>query len=261
MTSDRPAPEQKGVAMDSTALTSRRALLTGTVAGLAALAAQALSRPAPVAAHDADDVWLGHDNAVAGTTTVRDTTTTGGGFITFLGYAPPNGTGVYGEATSGYGVIGHGTSGIGVAGFSGSSDGVAGTSNARNGVAGHTTSSDASGVYGEALKGGYGVAGRTASGDKPGTFGDNTGAGPGVLGQSVSGTGVVGRALGPGAVGVVGRSDLGRGGRFHGKRAQIKLVPSTAATHPASGSAGDIFLDASKRLWLCKGSTIWALIA
>jgi hypothetical protein len=37
----------------------------------------------------------------------------------------------------------------------------------------------------------------------------------------------------------------------------LRLVPSTATTHPASGAAGDLFLDHSNRLWLCTGGTSW----
>jgi hypothetical protein len=56
---------------------------------------------------------------------------------------------------------------------------------------------------------------------------------------------------------VFGESVEGRGGRFKGKKAQIRLHPSTDATHPTSGSGGDLFVDASKRLWFCKGGTSW----
>ena len=44
---------------------------------------------------------------------------------------------------------------------------------------------------------------------------------------------------------------LGRGGQFSGKKAQLRLIPSTATTHPAAGQAGDLFLDKTARLWLC----------
>jgi hypothetical protein len=137
--------------------------------------------------------------------------------------------------------------------------GVFARSGTGNAVYARTSSHDASGVYGENVQDGYGVAGRTGSGSKPATLGDNTGAGRGVLGVSAAGAGVAGLSHGIDARGngVEGRSDAGRGGRFSGKKAQIKLDPSTAATHPASGAVGDIFLDASKRLWLCKGGTSW----
>ena len=62
-------------------------------------------------------------------------------------------------------------------------------------------------------------------------------------------------------VGVLGQSGSGRGGRFSGGKAQIRLDPSSAATHPDTGAAGDLFVDSAKRLWFCKGSTTWVQIA
>jgi hypothetical protein len=71
---------------------------------------------------------------------------------------------------------------------------------------------------------------------------------------------IIGRTDGSGA-GVDGRSSKGTGGRFSGKTSQITLVPSTASTHPTSGSAGQLFVDRSKRLWFCKGGTNWKQLA
>ena len=82
----------------------------------------------------------------------------------------------------------------------------------------------------------------------------------GVVGESTgNGHGTWGKAAGFGD-GVYGESANGRGGHFKGKKAQLRLDPSTAATHPSSGAAGAIFLDKSKRLWLCKGGTSWVRI-
>ena len=53
----------------------------------------------------------------------------------------------------------------------------------------------------------------------------------------------------------------GRGGVFTGGSSQIRLMPSTSATHPTNGLAGDLFLDAGNRLWLCKGTTAWVQVA
>jgi hypothetical protein len=61
--------------------------------------------------------------------------------------------------------------------------------------------------------------------------------------------------------GIYATSANGSGGKFGGKTAQITLVPSTASSHPASGSAGQIFVDASKRLWYCKGGADWHQLA
>jgi hypothetical protein len=61
--------------------------------------------------------------------------------------------------------------------------------------------------------------------------------------------------------GINGTSAGGVGGRFTGKTAQVQLVPTTASTHPASGSAGQLYVDRSKRLWYCKGGTSWKQLA
>jgi hypothetical protein len=60
--------------------------------------------------------------------------------------------------------------------------------------------------------------------------------------------------------GVEGISTTGRGVVASGNSAQLKLVPSTAKSHPVSGQAGDLFLDSSHRLWLCKGQKNWKLL-
>lgn len=62
---------------------------------------------------------------------------------------------------------------------------------------------------------------------------------------------VRGETAGVGA-GIEGASKLGRGGSFAGKLAAIRLVPSAAATHPAGGVRGDLFVDNAGRLWYCK---------
>jgi hypothetical protein len=88
----------------------------------------------------------------------------------------------------------------------------------------------------------------------------------GVLGKNNgSGTasvGVRGVHAGTGN-GVNGTSAGGRGGVFQGGAAQLRLQPSTHPTHPTAGLSGDLFLDSSKRLWLCvKGGSkaVWKQI-
>jgi hypothetical protein len=68
-------------------------------------------------------------------------------------------------------------------------------------------------------------------------------------------TGVYGVANAAAGVGVAGTSALGRGGQFSGKKAQLRLVPSTAASHPSTGAKGDVFVDTSGRLWFYNGAT------
>lgn len=61
--------------------------------------------------------------------------------------------------------------------------------------------------------------------------------------------------------GVEGVSAAGVGGSFSGKTAQVRLVPSSAPSHPSSGSAGQLFVDSAERLWFCRGGTNWKRLA
>jgi len=115
-----------------------------------------------------------------------------------------------------------------------------------------------------------------------GTGGRNTGSGPGVYGQAATGAGVYGTShAGPGVFGYVSSSSEafyavnsgagpairavsghGRGGVFGGTSvAQIQLTPGGSTHHPASGSAGDFYVDHSARLWFCKGGKTWKQLA
>jgi hypothetical protein len=95
---------------------------------------------------------------------------------------------VAGANAAGIGVSGDSEVGTGVAGGSDSGNGVFGVSARRNGVEGQSSSSMASGVYGENDGGGFGTAGRSSGGvTSAGVLGDNTGFGAGVLGISASG--------------------------------------------------------------------------
>jgi hypothetical protein len=140
---------------------------------------------------------------------------------------------------------------------------VHGSSNSGVGVFG---SSSFYGVYG-ATQGGYGVAGYSAS--SYGIYGSSN-SGSAIRGDSGSRYGVVGVGAKGGiagfgdheaSVGVLGHSRAGRGGVFGGGLAPMRLLPSATKAHPASGRAGDLFVDQSKRLWFCKGGTIWKQLA
>ena len=61
--------------------------------------------------------------------------------------------------------------------------------------------------------------------------------------------------------GVEGQSALGVGGKFAGKAAQLELVPSTAVVPPATGAAGQLFVDRANRLWFCQGGSAWKQLA
>jgi hypothetical protein len=181
------------------------------------------------------------------------------------------GTGVHGEtrsASSGsIGVEGVSPHGIGVSGKSTNGTGVSGTGG---------SSSPGVGVVGTGNTGvsGTGVTGVSATGTGPGGVGVSAFApdlGVTATSSDPSGIGVQGIALGSGGRGVVGSSSAGtgvqgtsssgRGGIFTGGPAAIQLTPSTASTHPASGQAGDLFVDAGHNLWFCKGGSIWVKLA
>ena len=265
------------MAIDGVTARSRRALLLGAAGGLAALAAQAVGRPIGATAGQ-DPVLLNVENSGFLNPTKIRTTQASGAFEGISQYGPAlrghsqDGDGVagYGYGLTGRGVVGHGslkegvygdseassgvygksTSGFGVRAKSKTNTGVHGASESGYGIQGDSPSNY--GVYGTSGSS-YAVVGLSGSSIGVAGFGDS---GEGVYGMSASANGVHGFTSGT-AAGVLGESALGRGGRFKGKKAQIRLEPSTAATHPDSGAAGDIFVDASKRVWFCKGGDTW----
>jgi hypothetical protein len=155
--------DKSSVQSASAKLQSRRALLTGALAGIGAWAASVLGRATPVVATNGQPILQGADNSGSTDTLVRSSATTA-----FQGLA---------DATSGtmYGVRGRNssTAGAGVYGVAGATSG-----NSR-GVLGATSSSSGSGVRGEGP--GRGVEGISTSGI-------------GVYARSVSSTGVYGQS-------------------------------------------------------------------
>jgi hypothetical protein len=159
----------------------------------------------------------------------------------------PNSAAVYGEMTdpaaTGNGVVGLAFTGAGVMGASGSSGpGVLG-------IAG-----DAQAI----------VAWASDNNSAPALEVEHDGRGHGVYSHlesaSTTRAALRGNTLGTGA-GVDASSAQGVGGKFTGQKAQIYLVPSTASSHPASGSPGQLFVDKSKRLWYCTGTSTWLQLA
>jgi len=145
-----------------------------------------------------------------------------------------SGPGVYGQAATGAGLYGTSASGTGVTGASTGAG--SGNTGAGSGVYG-TNSSTGAGVYGTSHAG-PGVFGYVSSSSEA-FYAVNSGAGPAI--SAVSGH--------------------GRGGVFAGTSvAQIQLTPG-GSTHPASGSAGDLYVDHSARLWFCKGGKTWKQLA
>jgi len=92
------------------------------------------------------------------------------------------------------------------------------------------------------------------------TNGTNSAVNAAILNARSKASTITASTTGLGAA-IDGASTNGQGGRFRGKTAQIQLVPSTATTHPASGAAGQLFVDRSARLWFCRGGTSWKQLA
>jgi hypothetical protein len=274
--------EVSEMSIDNVARPTRRGVLAAAVGGLAALAANALGRPAALRADNGDAVLLGQTNFST----------------TFTGITQENDTGVVAlacvTAGSGPGVHGHSEKGYGVQGTSNASAGVYGRG-ISVGVHGEAISPTGTGVFAENTNvsnvENYGLAARTLGSLGRAVFGwsRSTGGGTGVWGQTDAGTGAAVRgyawdsdgATGKFGTGVIGTSGShafpppaplpntgvygiginGRGGVFKGDKAQVRLVASSASTHPSSGILGDLFLDQNKRLWFCKGGAIWTQIA
>jgi hypothetical protein len=215
------------------------------------------------------------------------------------GFSNSSGQGVYGFSNSGQGVYGYSNSGKALSGYSPAGYAVYAVSASATAIYASAVGPSAGygvhaigraiGLYGESDTGG-GIYGKSASGNgvtggstsgvgvfaashsdsRPAaigqSYGDNTGlqGQSGVIGPSTSPakTGVYGFATqDAGAKGMWGNSPTGRGGVFTGKVAQVRLTPSSAASHPSSGAKGDLFVDTSGRLWFCKGGTTWKQLA
>jgi hypothetical protein len=226
---------------------SRRALLSASVGGVAALAAGALVRPLAAQAANGDAIKVG-GSFIGTSTTLIENYHTGADVLqgssastgTGVGGSSASGTGVRGSSTSGFGVSGSSATSIGVDGRSSSGPGVTGGSVSGNGVTGSSNSGN--GVDGGSNSG-IGVFGSTFSATLPamaaGSLGGNTGVvgfsgiflpttpaktgvhgyadqdstARGVFGQSYAGTGVFGYSgpypvpSSPANIGVFGRSD------------------------------------------------------
>lgn len=139
------------------------------------------------------------------------------------------GTGVKGESTNG---SGHGVHGKGKNGVFGES-----STPGQNGVSGEHTNQGA-GVSGV---GRVGVIGFSHENGWNGVWGRHTANGRGVAGDSAQG------------VGVLGTSTSGIGGVFKGGKAQLRLVPGSAAGKPTSGThvKGELYMDSAARLFVC----------
>lgn len=235
---------------------SRRTLLrdTGTRVGGAALGAVAAmgatlgaATAVRAAGDDGDPITVGGTFTNAQTRTLLRNSTNGQALLVLnhqatggaLEASTAGGVAVAASSSSGFGVIASSTTGTGL--DASSEQGVGANVVSEQDIAVKARSSVDHAVLGRTL-------GKTAA----------------IRGESGVGCGVLGfngpfstQRPGPKNVGVHGASVDGRGGTFDGKLAAVRLMPSTAATHPTSGSRGDLFVDASGRLWYSRGGTAW----
>jgi hypothetical protein len=242
---------------------SRRELLAGAAGALGVIAAETIGRATPARAADGDPVLLGLENFSSTLTIIGSQ---GGGLeVVAAGSLGVEGTAA---ATDGIGVHGlGGQTGIGVLGAG--DIGVQGdapiASPNRVGVLGKADAVPAgTGVLGKSADG-SGVVGKSATGAGIyGVSGDYSGgsASGAAVGDSTTKAGVVGLTSAPTrAAGEFTHVAGGRGGLFSGGKAQLRLHPSSASTHPTKGQRGDLFVDKSGRLWFCKGRTTWVQLA
>jgi hypothetical protein len=287
----QPVSEVRAVAETTVSKSSRRALLGAAAGAAAATVVSAVARPLTADATTDHVSYLNNenDNTIVSARSVERAGFNGSGAgIAVYGFSESS-TAVRGQSHAGYGVYGSTRSGdAGVYGFSASNTGVYGKSTSASGVIGRSTS--ATGVYGFSTSGnavagfttsgegvngtsssGSGVVGINSSTSRPAVQGSNSGGNTGVQGYSGSdnpppsspaNTGVHGSAdKDATAIGVRGASSKGRGGLFTGALANVRLAPSSSATHPSSGQQGDLFVDASSNLWFCKGAATWVKLA
>jgi hypothetical protein len=263
------------MAIDSTTLRSRRAILTG---GLVAAVAGTLGRSPVALATDPNDVVLGGFNTA---TTVTRIANTAGAGSAIEAEATGAGTGIFATSPSGYGVWATSDSSAGVYAGSNSHNGVEGSSSSGHGVSGYSNSTTQAstvgwapyntgvqgycgpnnttpvspadtGVYGSADMDAtsVGVRGRSPAGS--GVIGSST-SGFGTQGISASGTGVYGQSDTNNAIygfnttsgaAILGYGQNGEGLRGHTTGASAAAIvghayTSTTGVAGISGPGGD----------------------
>lgn len=225
------------MAIDSTIPRTRRAILTGALGAAAAVAIDAVKRPAPAEAATAF-VVLGGPNTATDETSI---TNTSGGLTAFSAHASGSIQGVAGSSASGTGVSGSSNSGHGVEGYSPLATGVYGSSAATDhpGTVGWSRG-DETGVFGysnngsgsfpaiPAKTGVYGYANQDA--DARGVKGKSP-QGVGVEGDSTSYIGVIGGSST--WLGVYGQSDTATG-VSGGSSSGVGVMGYTHATDQAA---------------------------
>jgi hypothetical protein len=246
--------------------------LAAATAGVVGAVALAEASASPAAAADGDSITAGHiTNAESATTVNFDGSATAPGIV-FLAndtsYVASDAT--FSAALGGWAATGH--VGNGVYGYSQIPGGtgvvgeIGGGTSAGSGVHGvahdpNTVAVQAENSRGTAVQAVGGSLGVSATGTTAVHAAGKT------VGVTASGPVAV-RAIGAGSAGVgvngSGGGAGGRGGVFSGIAAQAQLVPGTLASHPKSGSRGDLYADKTGRLWFCKKTgnpALWHQIA
>lgn len=254
-------------------LDRRGVLQFGGTAALAGAAAAVMGSSAVGAATATGVMYYGVNNA-AGTSTTGLTSSNS----KFSLHVKNGGLGhaIVGEATnadgSGFGVVGTGIGGAGVVGGT-KGDGPGVRAYVQPGARGSalqavTLEPANSSPTVMALQGGtgHGVYSHieNESNASRAVFGRTIGTGHAVLASVVntkSNAAALKAATRGSGPGLEALSAAGVGATFKGKTAQVQLIPSSAASHPAEGSAGQLFVDASHRLWFCQGGTDWHRLA
>jgi hypothetical protein len=240
----------------------RRAGTTVAAVGVGLLGASmaTLSQASPALANGEVITVGGRFSDATETTVIQNATNDNDVFVAtahgqggaIRGYTTGSGIGVWGHSDNGIGVQAESDTGPGLTAHSFGAEGI--RTESQFGLALYGLSRNGSAIVGESWTSGIGVEGESDTG-------------MGVYGASNHDAGVLGASgLQPvpstalrASTGVVGIG--GRGGAFIGTAAQVRLVPSAAATHPARGARGDLFLDKPGRLWFCKGGTTWKQLA
>ena len=234
---------------------TRRAVLMGGVAGVAATVAAAVGRPLPVRAGVPIPVLLGEPNDSTALTTIHNTAMDG---PAFRGIATGTATGTQGISQSGRGLYGGSETGNGLFADTASSSAAAGVGQAYAGGCGlHGYSggvelpnpTSKTGVYGEANQDAtaMGVHGKSTAGR--GVFGQAT-SGYGVRGLAGSGTALYGATSAP-AIGTalrtvgkvrfdnsVGIATIRAGAKSKMVSPGLDLTTSSAVVATLQGSAG-----------------------
>jgi hypothetical protein len=212
------------MAIDATALRSRRAVLGAALGAAAASAAQAVGRPAAVRAGVDGDVVLGGENTSSSTTKIWNTSDN---WVPVLWAQNTSGNGLIGSTSLGDGVVGstNDTDGSGVRGAAFAGSGVSGETSVGAGVRG-TSNFHGCGVYGRS-----GIDEFDAYPARPantGVFGysaiDTTAVG--VRGESPAGSGVQAVSATGDALRVSGKARFNRAGRASvaAKRSYVDVV-------------------------------------